>query len=275
MKTKLHYLSALTTAALLAPLASAQVAGPVGNAAQTAANHSNAAANAQHAASASSRAANASASAAASKGAQISAAHSPAVTGATSTAAAATTAAGASIPATKGTLNARVASSTEASVPRHPHDRVKGSAAADVKVHGTARAPGLSAEGNPGGNISASLNSQAAAARIRNATRESREEVFAGIETSVEASKRSLAQLRLEGREVRKEARAQFKAANEEVRAREKALRASLKDARRAAPDKAAAAQARLAADYEGYATAVAMTESTVNGSISTQVPVK
>ena len=274
MKNKTNYLTLLAAVSILAPLASAQVAGTVATTAQTAATASqNAAAmSAQQAAAASSHAATASAASAtaAATGAQISAAHSPATTGVTSTAAAATTAAGASIPTTKGTVNAGVANS--ATVPGNkPTDESSDvSTSAKLKANGTAAAPGLSADGNAHESASASLNGAATAAQIRNATKESREQIFAHVDTSIETTKRSLAQLRQSSRELNKEAREQFKTASEDVRVREKALRQSLKAARHATPDEAAAAQAKLAADYEGYATAVAMTESALHGSVST-----
>jgi hypothetical protein len=239
MKTSPRYHRVLISASLLLPLAVAQRANAAG---------------AGHGAS----------SAAHANAAAASSAHRPAATGASDNAVAATRAADVAIPTTKGTVKAGLANSP--TPPNHRPERDTGkSAEAHAKGHGTARAPGLAPDGNPGGKISASLHSQATAAHLRNATRDNRDKVLAEVDTNLEASRRSVAALREQGRQLKKEAREQFKAAAEEVRVREKALRESLKAARKATGDQIPAAQARLAADYEGYATAVAVTESVVN----------
>ena len=246
MKTSPRYRHVLVSASLLLPLVFAQGVNAAG------AGHS--ASSAAHANAASAAHANAALSA-----------HRPATAGASDKAVAATRAAGAAIPTTKGTVNAGLASSPTPPDHRPVRDAGK-SAEAHVKGHGTTRAPGLAPDGNPGGKISASLNSQATAAHLRNATKDNREKVLADVDANLDASRKSVAALREQGRQLKKEAREQFKSAAEEVRVREKALRESLKAARKATGDQIPAAQARLAADYEGYATAVAVTESVVTG---------
>ena len=252
MKTLPRSLSFFFVAILLTPFASAQTRGSgAGHAAASALARSTAAANAQHTAAASSKAASATAAAA---GRRASAVHRPAATGATSKAVAATTAAGAQIPTTKGTVNAGIANSTT------------------PPGHQFTPEPGVPTTGIPGGNISASLNSKATAAHIRNATRDNRDQVLADVDSSVKSSSRLLAELRQQAHVLRKDAREDFKSAAEEVRLREKALRESLQVARKAPDQQSAAAQSRLAANYEGYAAAVARTESVVHGSTSTSV---
>ncbi|MEO6006298.1 MAG: hypothetical protein ABIZ04_23865 [Opitutus sp.] len=261
MKTKIPTL-ALTLVALTVhtPSAFAQAAGAASGAAQ------NAAAAANQNANAASHAANA-AAANASAGAQASVAHSPAATGATSRAAAATTAAGATIPTTKGTVNAGVANS--ATVP--------GNRANDptMTVNGNGRGSAAGAGVDSDAQLSASLNSQATAAHIRNATTANREESFKEVETGIASAKRSLAGMRSANNAPDKAGRVQLKAAAEEVRSLEKTLRQSLSDARHATGNDVAAAQAKLAADYEAYLAAVARNQASVSGSVAAPVDPK
>jgi hypothetical protein len=266
MKTKTPALL-ITVSLLLASRTFAQNAGSASSVAQ------NAAANASQNANAASRAA--SVSAANAVGAQTAAAHSPATTGVTSNAAAATTAAGASIPTTKGTLNAGLANSI--TVPGNRDNPRATDATVDVSAtaRGTATAPGLSAEGNPGGKIAASLNAPATTEHIRSATKVSRDDVFHQIDSDIAASKQSLAHLRSTLSDSDKANRDRVSGAEIELRIREKELRQSLNNARHASAENADAAQAKLADAYKAYASAVAQTEAAMDASASAVVGVK
>jgi hypothetical protein len=108
-------------------------------------------------------------------------------------------------------------------------------------------------------------------AQIRDATTETRDRVLSEVASGIEASQRSLAQLRQQRRDLGREARDHFNETTREVRAREKDLHDSLKAARRATTE-LSAAHARLAASYESYVDAVAASEATMNASHSTHV---
>jgi hypothetical protein len=137
---------------------------------------------------------------------------------------------------------------------------------------GTLETPLASAQGKPAASIASSLTERITAAQIRDATPESRGRVLSDVGSSIEASQRALARLRQQRRDLGREARDQFNETTREVRAREKDLHDNLKAARRATTEQSTAAQARLAASFESYAQAVAESEGLMNASHSTHV---
>jgi hypothetical protein len=147
------------------------------------------------------------------------------------------------------------------------------SAGGDVSAAVDARSRNVSTSNATQVGVSASLNSAETLSQVRAATRDTRDHVFTEVNARIEAGARKLNELRQTGRRLEGAARDKFDAAWNDVRAKEKAAKASLKEARKAKDETWAEAQAKLASDYEAYATAAAEAEAMAQG--NTQVETK
>lgn len=101
----------------------------------------------------------------------------------------------------------------------------------------------------------ATINS---ASQIRSTDYEARDQMVAGVETSLQASRESVAAARSRADELRAEDREQYRSAIETFRQLETQIRDSLRAARTADRDQYAEAREKLASDYEAFVAAAA-----------------
>lgn len=97
---------------------------------------------------------------------------------------------------------------------------------------------------------------------IRSANQSSRDALYSQVNGRLENAGRLVSDLDHRANELRGDAKTQFKAAAADIRDKERALKRSLNDVRKASNDNWSDAQARLAADYEAYATAIARAQA-------------
>lgn len=97
---------------------------------------------------------------------------------------------------------------------------------------------------------------------IREASPSSRDALYGQVNSRLENTGRIVSDLELKGRELKGDSRIYFKSVTEDLRDKEKALKRSLNAVRRASNDNWSDVQARLASDYEAYASSVARAQA-------------
>jgi hypothetical protein len=145
-------------------------------------------------------------------------------------------------------------------------------AAANATANGQLNALATGAEASGVINV---LNPGDIAREIRSTSDTSRDVLYAKVNAKLDTGERVLSDINRQARELRGDARTQYKAAADNVRDAEKALKRSLNDARKATNDNWSEVQARLASDYEAYASAVARAHAaaTVTGATAAPAP--
>jgi len=135
-------------------------------------------------------------------------------------------------------------------------------ASANGQINGLATGAELS------GNAGAALSPAETVRDIRAASQSSRDTVVSQVNTRIENTGRVISDLNRQARNLSGDAKTQFKAAMDDLHDKERSLRHSVNDVRKASNDNWSDAQARLASDYEAYATAVARAQAaaSVNG---------
>lgn len=151
-------------------------------------------------------------------------------------------------------------------------DNKNRNAAANATANGQLNALATGAEAS---GVVTVLNPGEMAREIRGTSETSRDMLTAKVNAKIETGDRVLSDINRQARELRGDARTQFKAAADNVRDTEKALKRTLNDARKATNETWSEVQARLAADYEAYAAAVARAHAaaTVTGATTAPTP--
>jgi hypothetical protein len=104
------------------------------------------------------------------------------------------------------------------------------------------------------------------ASEIRAAEYDARDQMLAGVESSLQASRETVAAARSRAGELRAEAREEYHAAIEALRQRDTQVRDSLRAARTASPEQYKEAREKLASDYEAFVAAAAQVQA--NGEV-------
>ncbi len=137
-----------------------------------------------------------------------------------------------------------------------PHS---GAADSHASVMGETR--GISVATLAASGASASLNTAETVHTIQAGAMAQREQLLDELHARVEASAKAMGSVRKSGAKLDGDAKAEFKAADADVKAKEKALKKSMKAAEKASADAWTDSRAKLAADYDAYASAVAKAE--------------
>jgi hypothetical protein len=152
------------------------------------------------------------------------------------------------------------------------NENLNRSAAANANANGQLNALATGAESSGVINV---LSPGDIAREIRSTSETSRDVLHAKVNAKLDTGERVLSDINRQARELRGDARTQYKAAADNVRDAEKALKRSLNDARKATNENWSEVQARLASDYEAYASAIARAHAaaTVTGATAAPAP--